>query len=172
MTTALVVAADLNGGIGIKNRLPWRLKDDMKFFKNLTEGHNVVMGRKTFDSLGNKPLAKRMNYVLSRDTKPRKIEYNNLIYATLDPASLSKSQRGRSKEFIIGGSEIYDLILPCAHEIYLTRVDTVATCDTFLSDTFNELINSKKVDREILKVQKKNERNQHSFTIYKYTIND
>lgn len=117
-TLVLVAALDKKNAIGKNGALPWRLPDDLQHFKRLTLGKPVVMGRKTFDSIG-RALPGRRNIVLTRDagfTAP------DVAVAHSLPAALE----GLTGEVaIIGGGEVYALALPMAHRLELTLVDTV-----------------------------------------------
>lgn len=119
MTISLVVAAADNNAIGKDNKLLWCLPNDMKFFKNVTWGMVVVMGRKTLESLG-KPLKGRRNIVITRQ-KDFQVD-GAIIVKDLDE-SLSATKTMDVKEvFVIGGGEIYKQFLPIANKIYITRV--------------------------------------------------
>lgn len=127
---SLVVAVDNQNGIGRDNQLLWHLPNDLAHFKRITSGHTVIMGRKTFESIG-KPLPNRKNIILSRHapTAQSAIESEKLIYcASLDQA-LSLVQE-EDEVFIIGGGNIYAQSLAMADYIYLTRVDVTLDADT------------------------------------------
>lgn len=120
----LIVAADLDHGIGCNNRLPWKLKTDMQFFKAMTMGHTVIMGRKTLESIG-KALPGRKCYVLT--TNPNcpnmREKYPDVVF-TSDIGALS-----RMDAFLIGGKAVYELMLPYVSKIFLTEVDGHFECD-------------------------------------------
>jgi dihydrofolate reductase len=119
---SLVVAMAHDNVIGRDNGLPWgRLPEDLKHFKSVTLGKPVLMGRKTFDSIG-KPLPGRTNLVLTRD-KSWKAE-GVVVVHSLDEALQGDAVSG------IGGAEIYRLLLPLANRIYLTRIDADVAGDT------------------------------------------
>jgi dihydrofolate reductase len=120
----IIVAADQDNGIGIDNTLPWRLPEDLAHFKRLTTGHAIIMGRKTFDSIG-RPLPNRRNIVITRNTEWRADGVEAV--ASLDAAS--KLVAGDAQAFIIGGAQIYQQALDFADEIVLTRVDGHFQCD-------------------------------------------
>ena len=128
MNIALVVAASENNVIGKNNQLLWRLPNDMKFFKNTTWGMPVIMGRKTFDSLG-KPLAGRTNIVITRQENWQ--APGTQIVKTLEDALAAAADTDAKEAFVIGGGEIYKLALPLAQRIYLTRVHTTVEGDTY-----------------------------------------
>jgi dihydrofolate reductase len=105
-----------NRVIGLGGQLPWRLPEDLKFFRELTTGHSIIMGRKTWDSLG-KPLPKRRNIVLSRSgalCEGAEVVSSVSALAALDLGPVA---------YVIGGAEIYALLLPWTSAIYLTHVD-------------------------------------------------
>ncbi|MHB0990306.1 MAG: dihydrofolate reductase [Burkholderiales bacterium] len=115
---SLVAAVSRNGVIGIRNSLPWHLPADLRFFKQLTLGHAIVMGRKTFDSIG-RPLPGRTNIVISRGTyqAPQGVEAVNSIDAAI---ALCEEQ---SEVFFIGGGEIFQQAMGVAQRLYLTEID-------------------------------------------------
>ena len=115
---SIIVAIAQNGTIGHNNALLWHIKEDMRFFRTTTSGHPVIMGRKTFESLGCKPLPKRTNIVISRSER----EYEGALLAH----SLEEAVRmagDDSEIFIIGGAQIYKEALSIADRLYITRVE-------------------------------------------------
>ncbi len=115
-------------GIGLRNRLPWHLSADQKRFKELTLGHTLIVGRKTFESIG-RPLPGRKMIVVSRD---RNFRAEGIQAAgSLDKALELARQAGETEVFIAGGAAIYAQTLPLADRIYLTRVQAVCNTDTF-----------------------------------------
>lgn len=131
MITSLVVAASTNNVIGKDNKLLWSLPNDMKFFKNSTWGMPVVMGRKTFESLG-KALNGRTNIVITRqaDFTAEGVK----VVGSLDEAMLAAADADAKEIYVIGGGEIYKQALPIAHRVYITRVHTVIDGDTFFPE--------------------------------------
>lgn len=127
MTISLVVAAANNNVIGKDNQLLWRLPNDMRFFKNVTWGMPVVMGRKTFESL-KEPLKGRKNIVLSRQ---RLVGENVVVVNSLDDAIFLVKQMDVKEMMVIGGGEIYKLAFEKAKRIYLTRVDASPEGDAY-----------------------------------------
>ena len=123
----MIVLTDRNGAIGAGGTQPLFIAADLARFKNLTMGHAVIMGRKTFESIG-KPLPGRANIVLTRKTpvylKGRGHKQRSLFVQ--DPLSALEVAEGLgcSEAFIIGGGEMYELFLPYATNIYMTEVDT------------------------------------------------
>lgn len=130
MDISIIVAADENGVIGRDNRLPWRLPADLRHFRELTLGKPVLMGRRTYESIG-KPLAGRHNIVLTRQAEVA-IDGCTVVHS-LDEAV---DAAGDARELmIIGGAEIYRESLGLVNRIYLTRVHTVVEAgDTWFPD--------------------------------------
>lgn len=112
----IIVATDPRGAIGKDNKLLWHLPADLKFFKETTRGHIVVMGRKTFESIG-KPLPERTNIVLSR-----KLKSDGNIVVVRSPEEIYKYSDNKKKFFIIGGAEMYRYFLPMTDVVYRTLV--------------------------------------------------
>ncbi|MEW6509763.1 MAG: dihydrofolate reductase [Bacteroidota bacterium] len=123
MTLALIAAIAANRVIGRNGRLPWHLPDDMKRFKRLTTGHAVLMGRRTWESLG-KPLVNRRNVVLSSNAVTGAERF-----ARLDDALAALA--GQEKVFVIGGARLYAQTLDRADELYLTLLHRPVEGDTF-----------------------------------------
>ena len=129
MKITLVVAASDNNVIGKDNQLLWHLPKDMRFFKNTTWGLPIVMGRKTFESLGSKLLPGRLNLILSNQ-KNIKTNGATLVHSLQDAVNLAAKQDYKQL-MVIGGGQIYELALPLAHTIMLTRVHTTIEGDAF-----------------------------------------
>lgn len=135
----MVVATDANGGIGKDNSIPWRLSDDLKYFRKLTsaapEGKRnaVIMGRKTWESIPSnmRPLKNRLNIVLSRS--PLDLPEGVMSAASLDAALLLSKEAGAERCFVIGGAQIYaeGLAHPDLGVIYLTQIEEIFDCDVF-----------------------------------------
>ena len=129
MSVTILVAASDNGVIGANNKLPWHLPADLKRFKELTMGHPIIMGRKTFESIG-KPLPGRTNIVVTRQKEFQAC--GCMTVHSLEDALLYCEDA--QEAFIVGGAEIYRQALPFADRIYLTRVHRNFDGDTFLFD--------------------------------------
>ncbi len=127
MSLSLILAASQNGVIGANNRLPWRLPADLAYFKRLTLGHSVVMGRKTYESIG-KPLPGRANIIITRQANFQAAGCQ--IALSLD-AALALCPPA-DEVFIIGGADIYRQALPRADKIYLTRIHADFTGDLLM----------------------------------------
>jgi len=128
MILSIIAALDESGGIGFQNLMPWHLPGDLGRFKKLTMGHHLILGRKTYQSIG-KPLPGRRMIILSRDPA-YKLE-NSLVVSSWADAMQAAREGGESEVFVIGGGEIYQIALPLANRMYLTRVHTTSQTDTF-----------------------------------------
>lgn len=116
---ALIVAQSLNRVIGVNNELPWRLPEDLKYFKATTMGKPIIMGRKTYDSIG-RPLPGRTNIVVTRQAGWSATGVK--VASTLEQAVALASAEEPQEIMVIGGAQIYELMLPAADRIYLTQV--------------------------------------------------
>ena len=117
MTLSIIVAVASDGAIGRANDLLWHLPADLKRFKELTTGHTILMGRKTFESLPRGPLPNRRNIIISRSLPAQP---GAEVYPTIQQAM--EACASDEEVFIIGGGEIYRQLLPNTEQIYLTRV--------------------------------------------------
>ena len=120
MTVSLIAAVARNGVIGRAGALPWKLPADMKRFRELTTGHHIIMGRRTYQSIG-RPLPERTNLVLSH--APDFDAPGCAVVSGLASALELARKGGESEAFVIGGRALYELALPRADRLYLTRVD-------------------------------------------------
>jgi dihydrofolate reductase len=134
MIISLLAAMDEQDGIGQDNRLPWHLSTDLKRFKALTMGHHILMGRKTYESIG-RALPGRVNVIITRS--PDYQAEGCVIAHSLREALSIAELAGESEAFVIGGGQIFAQALPLADRIYLTRVHTVSEADVFFP-TFDE----------------------------------
>lgn len=125
---SLIVAMSENRVIGRGNALPWRLPDDLKHFKRITTGHAVVMGRKTYDSMG-KPLANRRNIVITRQGGFR-AEGVTVAHSVEEAIA----QAGEGEVFIIGGAEIYKAAMPFVTRMYVTLIGADMEGDTYFPE--------------------------------------
>lgn len=131
MTLSLIMAMDKNGGIGKDNKLPWKLQADMHYFKLMTMGNIVVMGRKTYESIGY-ALHGRTNIILSRTMK-QKPDDVAAVYSSVTELMRDYDNAGKDSGvvFVIGGSEIYKLFEPLASVMFVTHIHEEFDCDTF-----------------------------------------
>jgi dihydrofolate reductase len=123
MLVSLIAAVAENGVIGRGGELPWRLSADLKRFKSLTMGHPIIMGRRTWDSIG-RPLPGRTSIVITRQTRWTTPHAEvKVVHDIADALQAAASAPGGDREaFIIGGGELYSAALPYAQRLYLTRV--------------------------------------------------
>ena len=117
MIVTLILAVSDNGVIGRDNQLPWHLPDDLKHFKRLTLGKPIVMGRRTYESIG-KPLPGRLNIVVTRDANYRR----DCLTVAHDLDAAMRATGEAPELMVIGGAELFRLFLPRAHRVHLTRV--------------------------------------------------
>src|SRR5690606_16570325 len=115
----IIAAVGKNGVIGNKGKLPWHIPEDLQHFKKVTSGHAIIMGRKTWDSIG-KPLPNRRNIVISRDKNL--VLDGAEVYQSLEEAIYNAAKTDKTP-FVIGGSLIYELAMPFATKMIITEVD-------------------------------------------------
>lgn len=132
MIVSLIVAAGTNNAIGKDNQLLWHLPKDLQFFKQTTWAMPVVMGRKTFESLGGKPLNGRVNIIITRQ-KDWSHEGVVVVHSLADALFFAK-ESDYKEVFIAGGGEIYAQAMSQANKIFMTRVDAVIDGDTFFPE--------------------------------------
>lgn len=132
MIISIIVAASTNRAIGYNNRLPWHLPADLKHFRSKTLYHPVIMGRRTFASIGT-PLPKRTNIILTRDPNYKAPEPCVVVHS-LQEALLQAAQTGSKELFVIGGLQVYLQVLPETEKIYYTEVHAVTAGDTFFPE--------------------------------------
>jgi len=159
---SMIVARARNGVIGVDGDLPWRLRDDLAFFKQTTKGHPIIMGRKTWLSLPRRPLPVRDNIVLTRDhtfLAPGARVCTSVRSAIASAKAIAR-QSGLQEIFVIGGAMIYHEVMPLADKLYLTEVETDIDGDVSFP-VFNE--------SEFEELQRQeypaNEQNDYAFTI-------
>lgn len=135
MKISLIAAMTKDRVIGINNNLPWHLPEDFRHFKATTLNKPIIMGRKTFESLGNKPLPKRKNIVLTKSEKLNSLTNinKNLIFANNIQDAL-KACNNAPEVMIIGGSNIYGQFLSRADRLYLSIIDTSYSGDAYFPD--------------------------------------
>lgn len=162
MIVSLIAAMDEQRGIGVEGRLPWRLSTDLKRFRHLTMGHHLIMGRKTYLSIG-KPLPGRINIVLSRQSG---LTLDGVIVmSSLSEALVYAERSGESEVFIIGGGDVFHQTIHLADRLYITNIHAVTEADTFfpLLDESWRVVFTQEVPED--------ERNQYAstFCIYQRT---
>ncbi len=168
MAIKLVACCDLSLAIGNKNKLIYKLPNDLKRFKQLTSGHFVVMGRKTFESIldyNGKPLPNRENIVLTRQ-KEYKTPLGVHVFHDIDTIIKHYTSTGRQDRdlWVLGGGKVYEYFLPFADEIHLTKVNAIATN----ADTYFPIINLS--DWEITEriENKADENHEYDYTFITY----
>ena len=141
----IIVACDNENGIGLNNKIPWRDKDDMYYFKNITSGGNnsVIMGRKTWDSLPKKPLPKRKNIIIT-SSNIENIYENTIFVNNFESLFKELIKNNFETNWIIGGSSIYkymlDNYIKNIEYIHFTRICNCFNCDTFFPNLKEEFI--------------------------------
>ncbi|HSQ16969.1 MAG TPA: dihydrofolate reductase [Anaerolineales bacterium] len=128
MIISLIVAMDERGGIGLNNQVPWHLPSDLKRFKSLTMGHYLIVGRKTYESIG-RLLPGRMMIIVTRANQYQAA--GCLVAASLKEALSIAAQAGENEVFIGGGGQIFAQAIAIADRIYLTQVHTTAEADVY-----------------------------------------
>lgn len=151
MTLSIIVAMSQNRVIGKDNKLPWHLSEDLKRFKKITMGHPIIMGRKTYESIG-RPLPGRENIVITRNPE-FKAEGVTIVHSLEEAV---KRKDPKEELFIIGGAEIYKSALPQVDKLYITRIEKDFDGDVF----FPEI--DKKKDFKVIEESQKliSEKNQ------------
>lgn len=158
MNVNLIVATDENKGIGKNNQLPWYLPADLKHFKTLTTGNPIIMGRKTFDSIG-KVLPNRRNIIISRQNDLQ-IAGADVIHSLEKALELCKNEED---VFVIGGAQIFNEALTLADILYLTLIHHDFETDTF----FPEIDKNNWIETESISYEP-DEKNAYAYTFIKY----
>ena len=133
MKLSLIVAMATNHTIGINNQMPWHLSADLKKFKQITMGHPIIMGRKTFESIG-QPLPGRQNIIISRNSGYK--QEGCLVFNNLDSALQSCAEI--DEVFVIGGATLYEATLTRADRLYITEIQQAFDGDTWFPDIKKE----------------------------------
>jgi dihydrofolate reductase len=153
----IIVAVDANLGIGIDNKLAWHVPEDLIRFKQITTGHAIIMGRKTYESIG-KPLPNRRNIVLTRQTDWQSPGVE-VVHTLNDAVELA----GGAEGFIIGGAELYAQALPLCNKLLVTEIHHDVECDTFFPAI------DKSVWHEVERVTRHSEKNGFDYSFVTYT---
>lgn len=129
---SIIAAVSKNNVIGRDGKLPWHISEDLKRFKRLTSGHVIIMGRKTFESIG-RPLPNRTNIIITRDKNftPEEVVVTHSVEEALD---IGREKEERGEVFIIGGGQIYTQSMRYADKLYLTVVEEEIEGDTYFPD--------------------------------------
>ncbi|QDH81565.1 dihydrofolate reductase [Echinicola soli] len=161
MILSIIVARATNNVIGKDNQLIWRLSADLRHFKQHTTGHYMIMGRKTYESMG-KPLPNRTSVVVTRN-KEYRVPEGHFVVNSLEKAIAVVKESGQEKAFVIGGAEIYKQALPYVDEMIITEVSCTPEGDTYFPEFSPE--NWKKTFEEF---HEKDEKNQFDYTFVTY----
>lgn len=157
MIISIIVAIGNNNVIGVKNSLPWKMPADLEYFKKNTLGKIVVMGQKTFQSIGSKPLPKRKHIILT-DDKSFTAPENCMIALSIE--ELFEKTKGEEEIMICGGASIYRQFLPLANRLYLTFIHSDFEGDSFFPE----------IDFTKFKLIKKEEHDKDEKNPYPYTF--
>lgn len=141
MISLIAAIQQKDRGIGFQNELLFRISDDLKRFKALTSGHPIIMGRKTFESIGSRALPNRTNIVITR----QEMNQEGIIFVHSLKEALAKAKEVDENIFVIGGAEIYTQTLPFADRLELTVIEGALHADTFFPD-YSEF--TKKISEE------------------------
>ena len=159
MKISLIAGIANNNVIGYNNKMPWLLPADLKYFKEVTTGHYIIMGRKNFESIG-RALPNRTSVIITRNANYRAPEGCLIVNSLNDALRLAKNE---DEVFIIGGGEIYKMAMPMADKLYITKIDLDCEGDVFFPDISTE--HWKLVDQKDFEPNGKNN-NFYSFQIY------
>ncbi|MBA3985906.1 MAG: dihydrofolate reductase [Flavobacteriales bacterium] len=154
----IIAAVSENNALGKDNDLVWHLPDDFKRFKQLTTGHHIVMGRKTFESFL-KPLPNRIHIVITRDENYKK-EGAVVVHSLKEALKIAKKDK---QPYIIGGGEIYKQALPLTEKLELTRVHATVEADTFFPE-----IDEKEWELIYQEFHPKDDKHEFAFTYLTY----
>lgn len=163
MKLSIIVAASENNVIGKDNQLLWRLPDDLKFFKAVTTGKPIIMGRKTFESIGG-ALPNRLNVVLSSDLN-YKVPNEVMLFSSAQHV-VEFLEKSYDEAMVIGGQQIYNLFMPFAQKLYLTRVHVEIEGDTFFTFDQQEWVPIRE------EFHPSDERHAFAFTFIEYVRKD
>ena len=147
MKYCMIVATDINNGIGKNQSIPWHFPEELKYFSKLTKGDGknaVVMGRKTYESIG-KPLPKRLNIVI---TSQNYTSSENCIFTDINSICGICADKKIETVWIIGGSSIYQKYLPTVDELYLTLINEDYNCDTFFPNNYETYFDKSEIIHE------------------------
>ncbi len=162
MTFSFIVAVSQNNVIGLKGQMPWKkLPADLKYFKQKTIGHWCILGRKTYEALGNKVLPGRKFIIITRD--PNYSSNDSIIVNSLVKALHHDVIKNEAEVFILGGGEIFKETLHIANKIYLTRIHEVFDGDTFFPE-----INMKEWNLASKVTHSNDEKNPYDYTFLVY----
>ncbi|MCO5144035.1 MAG: dihydrofolate reductase [Oligoflexia bacterium] len=145
MNVSLVVAMSENRVIGIENRLPWNIPEDLKRFKQITSGHPIIMGRKTYESIG-RLLPNRTNIIISRN-KDYRVQNAIICHSLSEAIEWAQKSPGSDEIFVIGGGEIFKQAIPLSNKIYLTKVLWAFEGDAYFPEFDEENFDTKSEEK-------------------------
>ena len=126
-----IIAVNKKNIIGANNKIPWYVPEDLQYFRQKTQGHIIIMGRKTFESFPKGPLPKRINIVLTRESdkyKHLEQQYSNLLFRNIDELTVTlqklNEEEPNKKTFVIGGTQIYEQLFSECIKIHITRIES------------------------------------------------
>jgi len=165
-----IIAVNKKNIIGVNNKIPWYVPEDLQYFRQITQGHIIIMGRKTFESFPNGPLPKRVNIVLTRE--PERYLYleeqnSNLLFRNIVELSVTlqelKKEDPKKKVFVIGGTQIYENFFPEYQKIHITEIHSEEEGDTKNPFTNQKLITNfySILEKSVVKTSKNNITFQH-----------
>lgn len=155
---SIIYACDENNNIGLNGDMPWHLPNDLAYFKRVTSGHHVIMGRKTFDSIG-KALPNRKNTIITRQPWDR-MEGVSVVH---DISEVKQFETTSEEVFIIGGGQIYAYALPFVQKIYQTRIHA-----SFEGDTTFPPVKEEEWEVVFQEFHQSDEKNKYDHTFYVY----
>lgn len=129
---SMIAAIGKNRELGKDNKLLWNISEDMKRFRHITSGHPIIVGQKTFESIG-KPLPNRINIVLTHDTR-YVADGVTIANSPEEALQIAQYKSPETEIFIIGGAKVYETYMPFAHKLYLTIIDSAFDADTFFPE--------------------------------------
>lgn len=165
MEIILVAAVAENNALGKDNAMIWHLPDDFKHFKNLTTGHFILMGRKTFESFP-KPLPNRTHLIISRNTNYQ-VPENSFVFQSIEEAIQFAENQNQEKLFVIGGGEIYKQTIDLATKLSITKVNGKFEADAFFPEINKNIWKSVEVVHH-----KTDEKHKYAFDIITYQRNN
>lgn len=162
MVISAIAAMALDRAIGIHNQIPWYMPEDLKYFKRMTLGHHILMGRKNLESLNNRLLPKRSNIIVTRN--PFFLVSGGLVVHTVEEGIRLAQEHGEEELFIIGGEQIYRAAWPYLNRIYITLIETtVPEANVFFPE-----IKSKDWDLISSQPHPADDKNPYNYTFKEY----
>ena len=167
----LIVAFNKKNVIGKNNSIPWHIPEDLKYFKELTNNHIVVMGRKTYESLPQKPLPNRINVVIT--SQPENYENSeNIIFTNIESSlnkifEINRKNDNKKKVFVIGGSSIYQYFFQYCSQFHITNIFNDCEGDTFFPYKLEIFKDTNKFENVYTSTVNSYENTKYQFQVYK-----